>query len=95
MTKSNVPQNPEGFRVELKHQAGQAAKAADLLQQARLIVESDKPDEGLGERAQRLRGAAVVAQQATAELWTTCGWFEAAEAADRHDLLAFEGDADE
>lgn len=66
------------FRSDLKHQNAQALRAGMLLRHAAETVESQRPDESDADRAQRYRGAAVLAHSAALELAVTCGWFEAA-----------------
>lgn len=75
------------FGVERRNQERQAARAAGLLDHARAVVEHERPGEDPAERARRLRGAALVAQNAVAELWVTVGWLEAAQAASLHGLI--------
>lgn len=87
MTSANIHPNPHGWSAELRHQEGQAQRAASLLEQARLAVETEQPRELPGDKAQRIRGAAIVAQSAIAELLVTAGWLEAAQAAQEHGLI--------
>jgi hypothetical protein len=72
---------------ELRHQVAEADRATRLLEHAVTVLTHAEPDELAADRAQRLRGAAVVAAQAAAELFVTCGWLEAAHAAEQHGLL--------
>ena len=81
------------FRAERRSQERQAARAAGLLEHARLVVEQEQPDEPPGDRARRLRGAAIVAQNAVAELWVTVGWLEASQAAAQHGLAGEDDEA--
>jgi hypothetical protein len=72
---------------ELEHQAREAERARQLLEHACSALDHADPDEDAGTKAQRLRGAAVVAQSALAELWTAVGWYEAARMAEQYGLL--------
>lgn len=75
---------------ELEHQGREAERARQLLEHACSTLEHADPDEDAGRRAQRLRGAAVVAQSAIAELWTAIGWYEAASIAEQYGLVGDE-----
>lgn len=75
---------------DLAHQVAQADRATFLLEHAVESLTAAKADELPTEKAQRLRGAAVVASQAVQEILVTCGWLEAAHAAEQNGLL--EGD---
>lgn len=66
------------FKSDLGHQNAQAVRAGMLLRHAADAVESERADESDADRAQRYRGAAVLAHSAALELAVTCGWFEAA-----------------
>jgi hypothetical protein len=78
--------NPRPF-PELSHQDRETDRAHRLLEHACATLEHAEPDEDAGQKAQRLRGAAVVAQSAIAELWTAVGWYEAAKTAEQYGLL--------
>ena len=71
----------EGFRADLRHQNGQASRATLLLEQAVACMRAEELDERPCDRAQRLRGVAVLVQTASIEIAITCGWLEAANAA--------------
>ncbi len=58
-----------------------------MLEQVCSMLDQTMPNEPPGEHAQRLRGAAVVAAQAVAEIWVSVGWLEAVQAAEFHGLL--------
>lgn len=87
MTNAKIHPNPDGWSAELRHQEGQAQRAARLLEHARLAIETEQPRELPGDKAQRIRGAAIVAQSAIAELLVTVGWLEAAQAAQEQGLV--------
>lgn len=72
---------------DLEHQQRETERAHQLLEHACSTLEHAEPNEDPGRIAQRLRGAAVVAQSAIAELWTAVGWYEAAEVAKQHGLV--------
>lgn len=72
---------------ELDLQDRESERAHRLLEHACSTLEHADPDEDVGSRAQRLRGAAVVAQSAIAELWTAVGWYEAARVAQQYGLV--------
>ena len=82
MTDENLVEFPE-----LSHQLREAHRAHALLEQACAMLEQAKANEPPGEHAQRLRGAAVVAGQAIAEIWVSVGWLEGAQAAEFYGLL--------
>jgi hypothetical protein len=71
---------------ELDHQDRESERAHRLLEHTCSTLEHAAPDEDLGQKAQSLRGAAIVAQSAIAELWTAVGWYEAATVAQHHGL---------
>ena len=75
---------------ELPGRERQAERAAQLLERAARAVTALTPGAGWLEQAERLRGAASFAQTAAAELLTTVGYLEAADAASRAGLLDFE-----
>ena len=72
---------------ELDHQERESERAHRLLEHVCFTLEHSEADEDAGRKAQRLRGAAVVAQSAIAELWTAVGWYEAASVAGQYGLL--------
>jgi len=74
---------------DLAHIDRETDRAALLLEQAAESVTDRKTleNEGYADRAQRLKGAAVIASAAVAELFKASGWYEAAEAANEHGLL--------
>jgi L-asparaginase II len=78
--------NAERF-PELPGREQQAERAAELLSRAAAAVTALAPGEDWREQAERLRGAATFAQTAAAELLATCGYLEAADAAERAGLL--------
>jgi hypothetical protein len=75
-----------GFRGDVKAQHKQADRAALLLQQAAATLHAVDDDETEAERAQRYRGAAVLASSAALEIAVSCGWSEAAVAVELHGL---------
>ncbi len=75
------------FRAEVRNQVAQAERAHSLLEQVCTTLESEPAEEPYDAKAQRLRGAAVLAERAASELWVTVGWLEAAESATRLGLL--------
>ena len=83
-----------GFRDDLRAQHKQASRAALLLEQASATLHAVDDDETEAERAQRYRGAAVLATSAALEIAVTCGWSEAAVAADIGGLLEGEENED-
>jgi hypothetical protein len=87
MTKSTPNPNTDGWLVELRCQESQAARAAILLEQVVETLHGAPVNEGRGAKAQRLRGAAMVAQTAALELMATCGWLDGAQAAEMHGLV--------
>jgi hypothetical protein len=94
MTKTNIPQGArESFTEDRRHQDDQASRAGTLLRHAAEAVDSGRPSETTADRAQRLRGAAVLAQTAALELAVTCGWSEAAASAEQAGLLDGEREA--
>lgn len=82
MTDSSLAEFPE---LAAAHE--QAQKAATLLETAAHNLTHYEPDEPLADRAQRLRGAAVIASTAAQEVMGAVGWHEAAAAAASHGLL--------
>lgn len=78
--------NAERF-PELPGRERQAERAAELLSRAAAAVTALAPAETWQEQAERLRGAATFAQTAAAELLTTVGYLEAADAAERAGML--------
>jgi hypothetical protein len=94
MTNETITPNPERWLADLRCQQKQAARAAVLLEHAVETLNSDQPNEGPSVKAQRLRGAAVVAQAAALELMVTCGWLESAQAGEMHGLVP-ESEADD
>jgi hypothetical protein len=78
--------NAERF-PELPGRERQAERAAELLSRAAAAVTALAPGETWADHAQRLRGAASHAQTAAAELLSTAGFLEAADAAERAGLL--------
>ena len=92
MTKNTIPEGARaGFTTELKAQRKQGARAVLLLEQAVATLHADEPGEDAATKAQRLRGAAVLIHTAGLELAVTCGWNEAAHAAEQADLIDEEG----
>jgi hypothetical protein len=88
VTNRTLPQGAEdGFRADIKAQRKQASRAVLLLEQAVTSLQVDEPDEASADKAQRMRGAAVLATSAALELAVTCGWLEAAHAAELCGLL--------
>jgi hypothetical protein len=89
LTDSSRATTPDaaGWLADLKCQEQQAARAAFLLEHAVETLREEQPDEDRGVKAQRLRGAAVVAQTAALELMATCGWLECAQAVEMRGLL--------
>lgn len=88
MTNRTIPEGAaEGFCAELRHQEGQAARASVLLRHATETLEAAPAAERPEDKAQRLRGVAVLLHTAALEVAVTCGWLEATEAAARHDLV--------
>jgi hypothetical protein len=82
MTNRTIPQGArEGFAADQQHQEEQGRRAGILLRHAADAAEAQRANEAPAERAQRLRGAAVLAQTAALELAVTCGWSEAAASA--------------
>jgi DNA polymerase III delta prime subunit len=71
---------PDPLQAELKAQHTQAERAITLLETAAAALRTDDLTEAYDVRAQRMRGAAVLAHSAALELAITCGWFEAAHA---------------
>jgi hypothetical protein len=94
MTNRTLPQGAEdGFRADLKAQRKQAGRAALLLEQATACLQVDEPSEDYADRAQRLRGAAVIVTSAAIEIAITCGWLEAAHAAEINGLTENEAES--
>jgi hypothetical protein len=87
MTNRATTPDPEGWLAELKCQQKEAARAAFLLEHAVETLRAEQPGEERSVKAQRLRGAAVVAQTAALELMVTCGWLESAQSAEAHGLV--------
>jgi hypothetical protein len=87
MTSENLVEFPE-----LSHQIAESQKARKLLEQVVAMLEHAPSEEPSGEHAQRLRGAAVLGQQAIAELWVSVGWLEAVQSAEFHGLLGDPGE---
>ncbi len=87
MTKSTLHSNADGWLAELRCHENQAARAAVLLEQVVETLHGAPVNEGRGAKAQRLRGAAMVAQTAALELIATSGWLDGAQAAELHGLL--------
>jgi hypothetical protein len=76
---------------ELPGRERQAERAAELLSRAAAAVTALTPAaETWAEQAVRLRGAATFAQTAAAELLSTAGYLDAADAAERAGLLPTE-----
>jgi hypothetical protein len=67
----------EALQAELKLRMTQTEKAVDLLRSAADRLEAGRPGEGTDERAQRLRGSAVLAHTAALELAAVSGFVEA------------------
>jgi hypothetical protein len=76
-----------GHFPELAAREQEAERAAELLTRAAAAVTALAPGEGWRDQAERLRGAATFAQTAAAELLSTAGYLEAADAAERAGLL--------
>jgi hypothetical protein len=72
---------------ELAAKDREADRAALLLETAAENVTDARVDQTYAERAQRLRGAAVIATSAALELMNAAGWYEAAATASAHGLL--------
>jgi hypothetical protein len=88
--EQNRAVNAERF-PELPGRERQTERAAELLTRAASAVTALTPAaETWGEQAERLRGAATFAQTAAAELLSTAGYLEAADAAERAGLLEAE-----
>jgi hypothetical protein len=87
MTSEKITPNVDGWLADLRCQQKQGARAAVLLEHAVETLHAEQPNEERTVKAQRLRGAAVVAQTAALELMATCGWLESAHAAEQHALI--------
>jgi hypothetical protein len=87
MTDETINPNTDGWLADLRCQQKQAARAATLLEHAVETLHAEQPNEERAVKAQRLRGAAVVAQTAALELMAVCGWLESAHAAELHALV--------
>jgi hypothetical protein len=88
MADQTTTPNIEGWLADLRCQQKQAGRAAVLLEHAVETLHAEQPNEDRSVKAQRLRGAAVVAQTAALELMATCGWLESVHAAEMQGLIA-------
>jgi hypothetical protein len=87
MTNANIHPNSVHWRAELRQREHDAQRAATLIEHAHSTIVTEEPHELPGDKAQRLRGAAIVVQNAIAELLIIAGWLEAAQAAQHDGLL--------
>ena len=94
MTTEKITPNVEGWLADLRCQQKQATRATVLLEHAVETLHAEQPNEERTVKAQRLRGAAVVAQTAALELMATCGWLESAHAAELHGFVPEPADDD-